>query len=331
MSDFDTLLRDTLAGLADRAPAEAGVRAALRRRRSRRTWLVVAATAAAAALVVVAVPLLRAGDEGGAPPARIPYAENHAWYFPLTPAWLPPGLTEQSRSAADGDSVNWPRHKRVWHTGPLGDDTSPALTLITGESRYPIGDDGTPIADTGPLVSARFTDSGERNAVAGFYKGFVVEVASEDRSLDRESLRQVAASLSASSEPPLRVAMSLGGQEIDTGVRAAEDGTPIRFLTYSTGIPEMLAMRIEYTSLAPDVSGAEPTRTVFGRRAYFTTHRPQDGRGLSETLAVPLDGHWLIARNYSAAPDPGRADRMAQVAEQVRLGPDLDNPWLGTP
>jgi hypothetical protein len=331
MTDFDTLLRETLTGLADRAPSEAGVRAALLRRRQRRAGLIAAAIAAT--LAVVAVPLLRVGGEGGAPPTRIPVAQARTWAYPLTPSWLPDGITEQQRVAVDA-GVEARLLTRTWHTGPVDLETRPALTLSVGGTGHEFGAGvGSPLADSGLLESARYYDTNGVIGVRGRYDGMTVEVVSPFRFIDRAAMERIAAGLRPTRGPLLSAALSTDDGEVTaTGVRAAPDGRPISFIQLSEPEdpedPEDSVV-VEVTPLAPDLSRPDLQLTVLGRESFVLTGRSLKGMTPTETLAIPVEGRWLLVHNYGSSPDLARVAGLVDVAEKVRIGPDPANPWLG--
>ena len=327
MTDFDTMLRDTLVDLADRAPAEAGVRAGLARRRQRRAGLIAAAVAAT--LVVVAVPMLRVVDEGGAPPARIPVAQARTWTFPLTPTWLPEGVTEQGRLAVDdaGSALT-----RIWHTGPLDPHTRPALTLTVGSEGDEFGGAaGTPLAEPGLLESARYYDANGVVGVMGRYEGKPVRLVSPFRFIDRAAMERIAAGLRPGGGPPLGAALAVRGWEATaTGVRAAPDGTQISFVRLGPRSPIEDSVVVEHTPLAPDLSRPDMRLSVLGRQAFVLTDRPPDGRTPTETLAIPVGARWLLVQNLATSPNLARVDSLVDIAERVQLGPDPANLWLGS-
>ena len=323
MTDFDTLLRDTLTGLADRAPSEAGVRAALLRRRQRRAGLIAAAIAAT--LVVVAVPLLRVGGGESPPPAEIPAAQARTWSYPLTPSWLPDGITEQERLAVGADEGT-PLLMRNWHTGPLDLDTRPALTLSVGGISHEFGAvEGSPVADAGLLESAHYYDANGIVGVKGRYQGVTVELVSPFRFIDRAGMERIAAGLRPADSTPLSTALSIAEEDVvATGVRAAPDGGSISFLHL-----RVLDVVVEFTPIAPDLSKPDLQLTVLGRASFvFTKHTLERGVP-TETLAIPVAGRWLLVRNFGISPDMARVSTLVDIAERVRIGPDQDDPWLG--
>ncbi|WP_033293447.1 hypothetical protein [Amycolatopsis jejuensis] len=109
--DTETLLRDSLERLAERAPSGLEVRRALARRRRRRPRLALAAVAAAVIAVAAGVPLV-VSAMSGAPAQLTPAAGRPVLAY--TAKWLPDGFTEQYRSAGPGITPE----VRQWQSGP---------------------------------------------------------------------------------------------------------------------------------------------------------------------------------------------------------------------
>lgn len=327
-TDFDDLLRETLHGLADRAPDEGAVRAALARRSRPRFAL--AAVAAAVLLVAVAVPLLRVGDEGGASPARFPSAAPREAWTRLDPTWLPPGITEQARTVSEDNAIM----TRHWHTGPLDEHMKASLTLRT-EYDGPDVAGGLETVDLGAMGSGRYFDENGYRGVVWKHDRMSVQLSAPFRLTDRDTLVRIARGVQRGEAPPLRTSLGFGPRpggsagHMTYGVRAAATGAPVLFTTVLDNT-EGRSLMVELTPIDPVTPVPDLEVTVLGRPARLITHRPLSESAPTETLVVDLGGRWLVVRHYADSPDLARVPMLVEVAETTRIGPEVDNPWLGT-
>ncbi|MFC7617538.1 hypothetical protein ACFQV2_33100 [Actinokineospora soli] len=203
-ADFDTLVRDTLHGLADRAPGEAAVRAALERRRWPRFALV--AVAAAVLLVAVAVPVLRVGGTtGGAPPTRFAVAEPRVLPFGFDPAWLPPGLTEQGRTVDSSGNTKI----RYWHTRPYDRPESAVLSLVVNTGNG-VDTFGSEPVDLGPMGTGGYTEGGGFGIVRWSFDGFVLELVGHAPTVDKAALLRVARGIRKDAVTMLATSLEFG-------------------------------------------------------------------------------------------------------------------------
>ncbi|MGX7824377.1 hypothetical protein ACTG9Q_04725 [Actinokineospora sp. 24-640] len=325
-TDFDDLLRETLHNLADHAPDESAVRAALDR--SRRPRFALVAVAAAVLLVAVAVPLLRVGDEGGTSPARFPSAAPREAWVGLNPTWLPPGITEQARTASRDNAIV----TRHWHSGPLDEHMKASLTLRAEYDGPTEG--GQEAVDLGAMGSGRYFDEHGVRGVAWKHGRASLRLFAPFRLTDRDTLVRIARGIRQGEGPPLRTSLEFGlpagrsPSHLTYGVRSTATGASVLFTTsLDTGGRLLTA---ELAPIDPVIAAPDLEVTVLGRPARVITHRPLSESAPTETLVVDLDGRWLVVRHYADSPDLDRVPMLVEVAETMRIGPDVDNPWLGT-
>ena len=327
-TDFDRLLSETLTAVADRAPAEAAVRAALHRPR-RRLWWPMAAVAASVLVVAVAVPMLRVGGTGGVPPTRFPEATVREVAFPLSPTWLPEGVTEQERLVYDGGAALI----RIWHTATV-DERTPALTLRVGVVDQVFN--GEPV-DLGALGQGRYFDETGLVGVTAMHDGKPVVLSSPFRFADRATMLRIARGLRPNPTPPLRTSLEFGllsermyATEHTAGVRAVGE-TPVPFATIAVMNNNLRVVGAELTPIAPQLAEPDLRTTVLGHPAAVVTSRPTtSNHDATEMLVVDLGGRWLVLRHLGSSPDLDRVPDLIRLAEKIRIGPDPANDWIGT-
>lgn len=319
---FDTALRGGLTALADCAPAEAPVRAALARRGRSRPALV--AAAALAACVVVAAPLLRVDDSrDAASPAGFAVASPRSAPTPLTATWLPPGLTEQSRSAG-GDGLIL---SRAWHPGPPTPQAEPALVLSSLASTAAVTPSGGKV-DLGQMGQGAYFDAGGRHGVLWVFDGITYQLDAPPRVADRDTLLRVARGLRATPAPPLRTALEIG-EFPDlihrvVGVRGSAQGRPVPFAQAMT--TDDLVITVELAPERPALPAPTARAAVLGRTGEVHVRGPD---GAAKTLVVEVGERWLVVSLFGESPHPRYDPDLVEIAESLRVGPDQPNPWLG--
>ncbi|GGS25976.1 hypothetical protein [Actinokineospora fastidiosa] len=329
-TDFDHLLRDTLHGLAERAPDESAVRAALGRRR--RPAFALIAVAASVLLVAVTIPLLRVGGPADLPPAGFTQVAAQEVTFPMEVTWLPPGLTEQGRGVSAGGTAL----SRHWHTGPLDADGMPDLTLHA--MRPPLSPSTVwESVDLGANGTGFYAEEEDRRILIWNTPEWAYQLDSRSGFAGRETIVRVAAGVRPGRTTPLRTSLEFGDSALVApsvatyGVRGSATGAPI---PYAIGQPSSdgysRTISAELTEVEPDIGEVELEVTVRGQPARFATHRPTDPMTPTETLAVDMGGRWLVVRNYAEAPDLGRLSTLVHVAETMRIAPTAPNEWIGT-
>ncbi|UVS81683.1 hypothetical protein [Actinokineospora sp. UTMC 2448] len=337
-TDFDTLLQDTLKGMADRAPDPTGVRAALdRSRRARRPLAVlVAVTVAAAAVLAVAmVPVSRVDSTpGGVLPIQAdPAVWEHA--FDLNPTWLPDGLTEQSRTA----SVMPSRDTRVWDTGPVDEEDQAALLLHVDHSNPVVPTNAGAAVDLGAMGTGRYYENPGRNGVIWNFDDKMIIVDAADR-FDQATVVRVARGLRVGATSFLRTTLRFAAEVHHRGAGYGVLGTPTGrpaytadvatgSRTYSEQAEIFVPVRVELTPVEPLVEGGTEIRVrgTIGRlvtRPEATTHLP------SEMVVVPVGDRWLVVRNFGVRPNAAGIRYAVEIAETVIIGPDPANEWIGT-
>ncbi|MGW5052943.1 hypothetical protein [Actinokineospora sp. NPDC004072] len=334
-TDFDRLLRDTLNRLADRAPDESAVRAALDRRRSPR--LALTAVAAAVLVAALAVPLLRAGGPGGGPPARFPVAQVTETTPLLTPSWLPDGVTEQARTASpDGRSQS-----RSWHTGPLPAGERPVIRLSIhqdgplvapgdGEQTVALGDMGT-----ARYIGAQMPDGRGIHTLMWNHDGNFVQLDGLAPLVDRDAVVRVALSLRPGVAPALGTSLEYTGRdlhEVEVGVRALAGEEQVQTLHGTAADSRFGSVRVELTPVEPAADPAGVEVVVLGKPVHLVASRLAPGQtGLADTLVVPAgDGRWLVLTRYGEPGDAASQRMLVAVAEALRAGPTPVNAWIGT-
>ncbi|MFC7617537.1 hypothetical protein ACFQV2_33095 [Actinokineospora soli] len=83
----------------------------------------------------------------------------------------------------------------------------------------------------------------------------------------------------------------------------------------------------ELTPVAPVVDEPDLETTVRGGPASVVFHRPGGSPEPGVVLIVPVDHRWLVLRQDTPDPSAAMVPELVKVAEGVRIGPKLDNPW----
>ncbi|MFI5609795.1 hypothetical protein [Amycolatopsis sp. NPDC051903] len=308
--DTETLLRDSLERLAERAPDGHEVRNALvraRQSRRRRARLALAAVAAAVVVATVGVSVV----VGSVPDEQVTAAASRP-VLGYAPGWLPDGFTEQYRSAGPGTT---PQVRR-WFAGPsrielsafsTADPDWSATALRIAALRDQIVVHGRVAMVTGSATSAVLTWSPDDTHVLR------AEVDAVPGA--REVAQRIAEDVTASEPTPIRGEARFG--PLPDGLREA--ATTVSGATPADGTTTLEA-RAPASSVQATVGPASPG--LGG--SVPATIRGVPGAALPDLVTVRLpSGRWLTVSGKLP-----RADLLA-VADGVVLDPAPDYDWLG--
>ncbi|MEW2504831.1 MULTISPECIES: hypothetical protein [unclassified Amycolatopsis] len=303
--DTETLLRDSLERLAERAPDGHEVRNALaraRQARRRRPGLALAAVAAAVVAVTVGVSVVVTW------PSRVPPAAGEP-VLGYSPGWLPDGFTEQYRSAGPETA---PQVRR-WFAGPSRIELSAfstkdpewsATALRIAAVRDQVLVHGRVAMLTGSTTSAELTWSPDETHVL---RAEVDAVPSA-----KEVAQRIAEDVSRSQPIPVRGEVRFG--TLPDGLR--ETGTTVSGMSAAEATTTLEAgpVRVTAGAASPGLGGSVPV-----------TVRGVPGAAVADLVTVRLaSGRWLTVS--------GKVPRgeLVAVAGAVVVDPAPDYGWLGS-
>jgi hypothetical protein len=321
--ETETLLREGLDRLAERAPDGHEVRNALARarqtRRRGRPRLALAAVAAAVIAVTAGVPIVL----HAVPSEQITAAAGRP-VASFTPGWLPDGFTEQYRSS--GPDIT-PQVRR-WLAGPGRitlsaystadpDWSQTALRIAALKDQVVVGGRvGMVTGDTGTAALLTWM-ADDRH---------VLTVAVEAVPGARAVAQEVAESVTT--DDPVRVRgearfgpLPGGLREFSTTVQGDSPGDGSTALDASADTaPRVAALHATVGAGSPGLGGTTPVPVRGGTGSYRAPAGPLEGM-----VAVQLpSGHWLTVSGRQPQ------DELVAVANAVVLDPAPDYSWLGT-
>ncbi|MEV6900159.1 hypothetical protein [Amycolatopsis sp. NPDC051372] len=303
--DTETLLRDSLERLAERAPDGHEVRNALvraRQARRRRPRLALVAVAAAVVAVTVGVSVVATW------PSRVPPAAGEP-VLGYTPGWLPDGFTEQYRSAGP-ETV--PQVRR-WFAGPSRIELSAFSTKVPEWSatalriaavRDQVLVHGRVAMLTGSATSAELTWSPDDTHVL---RAEVDAVPSA-----KAVAQRIAEGVSKSMPIPIRGEARFG--PLPAGLR--ETATTVSGMSAGEATTTLEAgpVRVTVGAASPGLGGSVPI-----------TVRGVPGAAAADLVTVRLaSGRWLTVSGKVP-----RAELVA-VAGAVVVDPSPDYGWIGS-
>ncbi|MDT8914329.1 hypothetical protein [Amycolatopsis sp. PS_44_ISF1] len=319
--ETETLLREGLERLAERAPDGHDVRNALARARQgrrSRPRLALAAVAAAVILVLAGVPVALDSLSGD----RVTAAAGRP-VVSFTPGWLPDGFTEQYRSSGPGSTpqvrrwlagegrITLSAHSTAdpeWSQTALRIAALPDQVVIDGRVGMVTGDTGTAALLTW-MADAQHVLTVDVEAVPGA----------------RWAAQEIAGSVTT--DEPVRVRgearfgpLPGGLQEFSTTVAGSAPGTGSTEFTASTpAAPRVAVLRVTAGAGSPGLGGTTPVPVRGVTGAYRAPAGPLDGM---VAVALP-SGHWLTVSGRQPR------DELVSVADAVVLDPAPDYGWLG--
>ncbi|MBB4685099.1 hypothetical protein [Amycolatopsis jiangsuensis] len=318
--ETETLLRDSLERLADRAPDGREVRGALARaRRRRRPRLALAAVAAAVVVVSAGIPVAL-NVVSGTSADLTPAASRPVLGY--TPDWLPDGFTEQYRSGGPGTAVQ----VRRWMAGPARVELAAHSTaepewaqtaLRIAALRDQVVVDGRVGMVTGENAAAA--------TVTWMPDDRHVLTAEVDGMPDARGVAEQVADSVRAEPAQVRGEARLGSlpnglRELATTVQGSspEDGSTTLDAS-APAAPRAVAVRVTVGAGSPGLGGSAPVRVRGLPGAYVAASGPAEA---SVTVRLP-SGRWLTAS--------GRVPQaqLIAVADGVELDSAPDYGWLG--
>ncbi|WP_409466010.1 hypothetical protein [Amycolatopsis sp. GA6-003] len=317
-NETETLLRDSLERLAERAPDGHQVLNALARARQRRRRPRLALVAAAAAVIAVAAGVPLVVDTVTEAPAQLSPAAGRP-VLAYTPGWLPDGFTEQYRSGGPGTTAQ----VRQWQSGAsrvelaahsTADPEWAQTALRISAVRDQVVVHGRVGMVTGPTDTiATLTWMPDHR--------YVLTAKVEGVPDARATAEQVAESVTVE---PVRIRgearfgpLPAGLHEEATTVRgsSADDATTVLDASGPSG-----KVRVQLGGSSPALGAAGPVRVRGLPGAYVPAAGPADA-----LVAVRLSsGRWLTVS--------GRLPReqLVAVADGIVLDSAPEYGWLGT-
>ncbi|WP_037369974.1 hypothetical protein [Amycolatopsis orientalis] len=317
-NETETLVRDSLERLAERAPDGHAVLNALARARQRRRRPRLALAAAAAAVIAVAAGVPLVVDAVTQAPAQLSPAAGQP-VLAYTPGWLPDGFTEQYRSGGPGTTAQ----VRQWQSGAsrvelaahsTADPEWAQTALRISAVKDQIVVHGRIAMVTGPTDTiATLTWMPDHR--------YVLTAKAEGVPDARAVAEQVADSVTVE---PVRVRgearfgpLPAGLREEATTVRgsSSDDATTVLDASGPSG-----KVRVTISGGSPALGGSGPVRVRGLPGAYVPASGPADAQ-----VAVRLSsGRWLTVS--------GRLPReqLVAVADGIVLDPAPEYGWLGT-
>ncbi|MFD1148721.1 hypothetical protein [Saccharothrix hoggarensis] len=365
-NDIEDLVRDAVRRQEELAVDPDRVRAALPARAARQTRAhrtrAIAVAAAAFVAVAVAVPVVVLRDSGSdagpaaslsTPPTTVPTAgaapPPDSATFPLRyrPTWLPPGVSERSRSVP---LTSGPDAKastvRIWQPPSAGEENLGLYAYASPEGSEP---KAPPVVNpgSGAVVRDREVDI---NGKPGRYDGDATVTWRVDANT---KLMLVAPGLGLSEEDLLRVARSVEPDDARVHVPLRTGPLPAGVVTHFANVegtsptsweasvfadrPFDAYVHVEVATLDRGADAGGETVTVRGRTGHLATPvgdtSTQAGYRTDWVLTVDLgDGRRLTVRAGSglgaAGPALTRAEVIA-IAEQAEVDANPDLGWLG--